>query len=214
MAVWLRRSWFAVAFLLALVIADILSGATSSAWQDRVARWASTNVVNLEHHPIGALLLSSIVTGPYPGVWPVLASMGLIGASRLIGSWRTLLLCGTAHVAGTVISEGIVAYRVQDGLLPGSALTQLDVGPSYVVVSALTLAVLAGSWRWRMVALAGLLVLSPYLFTGLSHLDVAAVGHLVSILAGMGTAVAYHHNRTRRRPPAAVPAAPAARAAA
>jgi hypothetical protein len=198
MAGWLRRRWFAVGFLAALVVADVLAGWTSSAWQAAVATWASTSVVNLEHHPIGSLVMSAIVTGNHPGVWPALASAGLITADRLLGPARALLLCGSAQVVGTLISEGIVAYRVQDGLLPGSALSQLDVGPSYVVVSALTLAVLAGSWRPRVIALAGLLALSPYLFTGLSRFDVAAVGHLVSIAIGVATAVAYQHHRGRR----------------
>ncbi|MEN3361994.1 MAG: hypothetical protein V7637_5976 [Mycobacteriales bacterium] len=199
MVVWLRRRWFAVTFLVALAVADVLAGWTSSAWQSATARWASTNVVNLEHHPIGALVLSAFVTGGHPAVWPLLASMGVLSAERLLGPARTLLLCGSAQVIGTLVSEGIVAYRVQVGALPGSALSQLDVGPSYVVVAALTLAVLAGSWLPRMIALAGLLTLAPYLFTGLSHFDVAAVGHLISIALGMAAAALYQQNRARRR---------------
>ncbi len=211
MAGWLRRRWFAVTFLVALVVADVLAGWTSSSWQAAVARWASTNVVNLEHHPIGALVISAFVTGDRPAVWPVLAAMGLITSDRLLGPARTLLLCASAHVVGTLISEGIVAYRVQDGALPGSALSQLDVGPSYVVVAALTLAVLAGNWWHRTIALAGLLALSPYLFTGLTDFDVAAVGHTVSIAVGFGAAAFYQRSRTRRRlRPAGAPEPPAA----
>jgi hypothetical protein len=210
---WLRRRWFAVGFVAALMVADLVAWALSSAWQERVVGWASTNVVNLEHHPIGALVVSAFVGGSdQPVAWPVLALMGLLTADRLLGPARTALLCGSAHVVGTLISEGVVAYRVHAGALPGSALSQVDVGPSYVVVAALTLAVLAGSWRRRLVALAGLLALSPYLFTGLSRLDVAAVGHTVSVLLGAAAAVAYQQNRAHRRLRAA-PAAPGTPAA-
>jgi hypothetical protein len=164
-----------------------------------MADWASTSVINLEHHPIGALVLSAFVTGSRPLVWPLLASMGLFSANRLLGSARAALLCVSAHVLGTLVSEDIVAYRVVAGALPGSALSQLDVGPSYVVVAAITFAALAGGWRWRVVALVGFLALSPFLFDGLNHLDVAAVGHTVSILLGATAAGLYHRSRPRRR---------------
>ncbi|MFL6054519.1 MAG: hypothetical protein ACJ72W_16610 [Actinoallomurus sp.] len=71
-----------------------------------------------------------------------------------------------------------------------------DVGPSYIIMSALLATVLYGTARaparglfttsrWcRLGALAGLIVLAPYIFDGLSHLDVAAVGHVVALVTG------------------------------
>ena len=118
-----------------------------------VLHWASTNVVNLHHHPIGSLVVSAFIAPGFPLAWPVLIALALFGANRVLGNWRTAVLCGTGHVVGTLVSEGIVAYRIAHGLLPEAANRILDVGPSYVVVSAITVAVLFGSWPARAAAL-------------------------------------------------------------
>jgi hypothetical protein len=206
MAGWLGRHWFAVTFLVLLVAAEALAEALSPGWRAELASWASTNVINLESHPVAALGASAFVTGERPLVWPVLASMGLFSVERLLGPAKAALLCLSAHVLGTLVSEGIVGYQVQVGALPGSALSQLDVGPSYILVAALTVAALAGRWRLRVLALAGLLALSPSLFTGLSRLDVAAVGHAVSVVLGAVAAGLYYRSRARRGHPATRPA--------
>lgn len=205
MAGWLRRRWCTLAFLAGLVATEAVAWSLPAGRRAGLQAWASTNVVNLRHHPVAALALSAFLPDSYPGIWPVLMAMGLFSAERLLGSARAALCCGLAQLLGTLVSEGIVAYRVHAGGLPGSALSQLDIGPSYVVVAALTVAVLAGSWPRRAVALAGLAALWPSLFDGLSHLDVAPVGHAVSV-AVAATAAA----TVRRRRPAGAPARDAA----
>ena len=84
---------------------------------------------------------------------------------------------------GTLVSEGIVAYRVDAGLLPVSSRHLLDVGPSYVVVAAAVLALAAGSWSARAAAALDLavLVIGGRIFAGLTSLDVAAVGHVTAM---------------------------------
>jgi hypothetical protein len=208
MAGWLTRHWFALTFLGVLVVAESLAWGLSAGWRAELASWASTNVTNLESHPLGALGVSAFVTGERPLLWPVLASVGLFSAERLLGPVRLALLCLSAHVLGTLVSEGIVAYRVYVAALPDSALSQLDVGPSYVLVAAVTVAALAGSWRSRGLALLCLLALSPFLFSGISRLDVAAVGHTVSIALGVLAAGLYHRHARRHRLPAALTADP------
>lgn len=85
---------------------------------------------------------------------------------------------------GTLVSEGILGYRVAHGLLPGADRHIIDVGPSYVVVSAITVAILYGSWLARAAAAADLaiLVFVGQIFSGLSGLEVAPVGHLTAIV--------------------------------
>ena len=197
--------------------------------------WASTSVDNLRHHPVGSLVLSAFLTPDHPLAWPTLAAMGLFSADRVLGPARSALACGAAHLVGTLVSEGIVAWRVHTGALPPAARHLTDIGPSYVVVAGLTLTLLAGpasrcrrcrgacvpgthaahrsalaaetwsgrgslagSWARRAVALAGFVVLWPYLFTGLTHWDVSAVGHLVSVTLGT-VAAGLGHLRSRRR---------------
>ena len=143
--------------------------------QSAVRRWASTNVVNLHHDPVGSLAASAFVPSSFAVAWPVLIALALFGANRALGNWRTAVVCVTGHVAGTLVSEGIVDYRVGHGLLPVSATRILDIGPSYVVVSAIAVAVLYGSWPARVAAAVELavLVIVGRIFGGLSNLDVA-----------------------------------------
>ena len=67
----------------------------------------------------------------------------------------------------------------------------IDVGPSYVVVSAIVVALLYGSWLARAAAALdlALLVVVGNIFGGLSDLDVAAVGHVtaMTVAAALGS---------------------------
>jgi len=162
--------------------------------------WASTSVANLEHHPVGCLVVSAFVTGGNAWAamaWLPLIAIGLCGAVNAVGGWRTAAVCVAGHVVGTLVSEGIVAWRVAVGALPPGYRYLTDVGPSYVVVSAVVVAVLCGSRRWRLLAALDLVVLVfvVRIFSGITHLDVAAVGHLTAI----ATAAASVPLLTRRR---------------
>ena len=74
-------------------------------------------------------------------------------------------------------------------------------GPSYVVVSAITVALLYGSWLARAAAALdlALLVVVGNIFGGLSQLDVSAVGHVTAIAVGavLGSLLVW---QLRRRP--------------
>jgi hypothetical protein len=200
----LGRYAAAWAYLAGFVAADIAFSTLSPAGQSAVQRWASTNVVNLRHDPLGCMVASAFVPSGYSLVWPLLIAMALFGANRVLGSWRTVAVCAAGHVVGTLVSEGIVACRIAHGLLPESDSRIIDVGPSYVVVAAITIAVLYGSWPARIAAAADLLLLIVVggIFTGLSTLQVSAVGHTTSILVAviLGSALAW---RLRRARPAA-----------
>ena len=146
--------------------------------------WSSTNLVNLRHDPAGSLVTSAFVPGDPAITWVILGALGLFTVNRLLGNVRTVVLLVAGHVAGTLVSEGIVGYQVSHAILPQSARTLVDVGPSYVIVCALVAATLYGS-RWeRAAAGAGFAVLSFHIFRGLSHLDVTATGHVVATATG------------------------------
>lgn len=164
--------------------------------------WASTNVANLGDHPVGSLLLSAFLTPDHPLAWPTLAAMALYSSDRVLGPARSALACGAAHLVGTLVSEGIVAWRVHTGALPATARHLEDIGPSYVVVAGLTIALIAASWPRRAAALVGFVVLWPYLFTGLTRWDVSAVGHLVSVTLGTAAAGLGYLGSRRRVAPA------------
>ena len=175
-----RYLWPQPAVFLGVTVCDAALPARD---RSAVAAWASTSVANLEHHPAGSLLLSAFVAGGSAYGWPVLIALAMFGANRAVGSLRLALVCTAGHVMGTLVSEGIVAYRVEAGLLPVSSRHLLDVGPSYVVVSAIVVALAFGSWPARVAAAADLAVLifAGRIFAGLTRLDVAAVGHVTAM---------------------------------
>ena len=156
-------------FLAVFLVVTVCDAALPARDRSAVAAWASTSVANLEHHPAGSLLLSAFVGGGSPYAWPVLIALAMFGANRAVGSLRLAVVCAAGHVIGTLVSEGIVAYRVDAGLLPVSSRYLLDVGPSYVVVSAIAVALVLGSWQARVAAAADLAVLifAGRIFAGL-----------------------------------------------
>jgi hypothetical protein len=175
--------------------------------QDAVSAWASTSVVNLEHNPALTLVLSAFIgTGDYLS-WPVLIALALFGANRALGNLATLGICLAANVVGSLVSEGIVAYRVDTGQLPVADRHLLDVGPSYVVLAAIVVALLCGGWLARIAAAfdLGILIFVGNIFGGLSTLDVAPVGHLVSAVTAAACVIPVRRSRGKATWPTAMP---------
>src|ERR1039457_6831113 len=160
-------------YLAGFVIAEVVYAALAPHDQAAVLQWASTNVVNLRDDPVGSLAASMFISGAFgsslraacstPGALgpprPAVIPLALSGANRVLGNWRTAVVCVAGHVIGTLVSEGIVDDRVTHGLLPASDTRILDVGPSYIVVSAIAVAVLYGSWLARLAAALDLVAL-------------------------------------------------------
>jgi hypothetical protein len=161
----------------------------------------ATNLVNLRSDLLGTLVASAFVSETAPWVWVGFAAAGLFPLAYRFGNPRALLLVGAAHVIGTLLSEGLLAWRISAGAEPVALRTIDDVGPSYVIASALLATILYGTgpatrtpacrlfdriasrW-WRLLAAAGLIALAPSLFEGIGRLDVAAVGHVVALTTG------------------------------
>ena len=180
----LRRYAVAWGYLAVFTAFDITLALLPADSTFAVRQWASTNPINLRHDPLGSLVVSALIPGEDFVAWPFLIAMALFGANRILGNRRTLLVCVAGHVLGTLVSEGIAAYRISAGLLPESASRIIDVGPSYVVVAAITVAILYGPWLVRILAAVDLILLifGGGIFDGLTTLEVAAVGHTTSIL--------------------------------
>ena len=200
--VLVRRYGFAAAYLGCFLAAELAYSLLDPDAQARLIAWASTNVANLEHEPAGPLLASAFVAPGYFGAWPVLIALALFGANRALGNVRTALVCLAGHVIGSLVSEGIVAYRVDAGQLSAANRHLSDVGPSYVVLSAIVIALACGTWLARTLAAAdlALLVFPGQIFAGLSRLDVTAVGHLTAMLTA-AVATALIATRWPRRSP-------------
>jgi len=187
------RYAFAGAFLTCFVVTGLVYALLDPGAQATFADWASTNVANLEHEPVLPLLASAFVAPGYVVTWPVLIALALFGANRAVGNARIALVCLAAHVIGTLVSEGIVAYRVDAGQLSAASRHLTDVGPSYVVVAAVVVALALGTWLARALAAIDLVILvfPGDIFGGLSQLDVAAVGHLTAMLTAAAAVILF-----------------------
>jgi len=199
-------------YLVLFLIAELICAWLPPHDQAAFVSWASTSVHNLQYDPVGSLVVSAFVTQGFEAAWPVLIALAMFGANRVLGNWRTVAVCAAGQVIGTLVSEGIVAYRVSQGLLPGADRNLIDVGPSYVVVSAIAVAVLYGSWPARAAAALDLALLVGVgnIFGGLSTLNVTAVGHATALAVGVAGGSALAWERRRRRERSAVQARPAA----
>jgi Rhomboid-like protein len=205
--VMFRRCAFAWAYLCCYLAAELVWGLLTPHAQATLTAWASTNVANLEHEPVGPLVLSAFVGPGNLLVWPVLIALAVFGANRALGNARTTLVCVAGHGVGSLVSEGIVAYRVDVGQLPVTDRYLTDVGPSYVVVSAIVIAAACGTWLARAAAVIdfAVLVIGGRIFGGLSHLDVAAVGHLTALVTAAAAVTLIQARRRRAPPEAALP---------
>jgi hypothetical protein len=200
--VLLRRYAFAVAYLVGFLAVELVYARLSPDAQARLIAWASTNVANLEHEPLGPLLVSAFVTPGFFAAWPVLIVLAVFGANRALGNARAALVCLAGHVIGSLVSEGIAAYRIDAGQLSVANRHLTDVGPSYVVLSAVVIALVCGSWLARALAAVDLVVLvfPGQIFGGLSQLGVPAVGHLTAaVTAAAATALILSRRRNPSR---------------
>lgn len=197
-------------FLALFVIAGLAYAALSAAAQTTVLQWASTDVFNLHHNPVGSLVASAFIGPGALASWLVMISLAMFGANQALGNWRLALVCVAGQVIGTLVSEGIEGYRIAHGLLPAVDALIQDVGPSYVVVSAIVAGILLGSWPARAAAGLGFagLVFGAHIFSGLTSLDVAPVGHTTAIVTSvlLCALFTWRHRATDQPPVAISPA--------
>jgi hypothetical protein len=196
-----RRYAVAWLYLIGFCAVEVSYELLSPGNQAALQRWASTSVHNLEHDPVGCLIVSAFVPSGFESAWPFLIALALFGANHLLCNWRTLVTCGAGQLIGTLVSEGIVAYRVAAGTLPHADRYLVDVGPSYVVVAAIAVGLLWGTWLIRAAAALdfALLIFVGQIFQGLSHLELSAVGHLTALITGAGVGSLLRWQRIRRQ---------------
>jgi hypothetical protein len=200
-----RRYPVAWGYWAGVVAGGIVLTALPSRQASALAAWASTDVTNLHTHPVAALLASAFLPSGSLLSWAVLIPLAMFSATWPLGNWRLLAVCLSANVVGSLVSEGILAYRVDHGSLQAGARDIIDIGPSYVVVAAIIIALMFGSWLARIAAAAGMavLVFPGGIFDGLGRLEVAPVGHVTSIVVAAILGGAFGWRRARRATAAA-----------
>jgi hypothetical protein len=174
-------------YLVAFIVAEIIYVLLPGRDQASLLAWASTNAHNLAIDPVGCMIVSAFVTAGALVAWPPLIALSLFGANGVLGNWRLAVTCAAGHVIGTIVSEGILWYRIVHGTMPASDRLIQDVGPSYVVVTAIAVGLVWGTWLSRCAAAAAfaILIVIGQIFSGLTQLSVSAVGHSTALFVGV-----------------------------
>jgi hypothetical protein len=202
---------YLAAFCAAGIVYQLLPGGGQAA----VLGWASTNVHNLTHDPVGCLIASAFFAAGGLSIWPAIIALTMFGANGALGNWRLAVTCAAGNIIGSLVSEGILWYQIAHGTMPASDRYIQDVGPSYVVVAAIAVALIWGSWLARCTAAAVFagLIFAGHIFSGLTHLTVTPVGHATAFFVGatLGSFLAWQRRRGpgRRAPGCASRRAPA-----
>jgi hypothetical protein len=189
----------ATAYTLVLLGAYVWWALQTPAVRHGVLAGSSTDLAHLEKVPWVVLPASGIWSGNDIGWWTVVVLLCVGALERLYGALATTVIGVTAHVVGTVVSEGVTALRIAAGNLSSSTRHLLDVGPSYAVAACATAVVFsAGANRWLRLACALTLIpLAVTAFNFSAESQVAAIGHAVAMLTGI--AFARRRPRTTRR---------------
>ncbi|MFF0160164.1 rhomboid-like protein [Streptomyces sp. NPDC005263] len=143
----------------------------------------STNIQRLSENPVRVLFASAFLIDG--GIWlPYVAFYSFIHApaERWLGTWRWLVVCVTAHVLATLISEGGVLVAMWDGRAPSSTADTVDIGVSYALAGVVGVLVyrIARPWRFGYLAVVSLVYGVP-LVVGRTFTD---FGHFVALLIG------------------------------
>jgi hypothetical protein len=188
-----RTTPLATAMVTLLVLAGVWLH-THPADIDDVAAWASTNIHNLAHHPVAAMVASAFVVprGLLPQL--IVVALGFAVLERAIGAWRTAVVALSGQVFATLLTEYGADLGAHLHLLADSAPDRLDVGVSYVMYAVLTAAALRMTGVTRIVSVLGIgaSVLVPFAIVP----GMTTTGHLLSVAIG-AVAVALLTRRDR-----------------
>lgn len=194
----------AYAMVLLLLLATLLLR-THPGDVDAVVTWASTNVYNLAHHPVAAMLVSTFVVpgGLLPEVVIVAVSFAVL--ERAVGARRTAVVALSGQVIATLLTEYGAGLGAQWHLLSESSAERPDVGVSYVMFAALAASVLLLRGRAKV---AGVLIVSGcVLVPFLQAPGMTTTGHVLSVAIGAAT-MTLLQRRGRRRHPSGVAVSP------
>lgn len=180
-----RHSPFAFGYLAVLLSTSVFQELARPSLVKRLQALSSTDVHNLMHHPVVAMLFSAVwaagaLWSPY--LWAVLFTLAPL--ERRIGGLRAVAVFAAGHIVATLVSQLVVVATVSTGGAGPGLLDELDIGVSYGVLA--TLGALAGLLRppGRLIAFAVAALIIAHQFIVDDDL-VTGVGHPVALLVGL-----------------------------
>lgn len=187
----LRGRDVALAYAAVVAGSSVVLFSQSGDRADRLVLAASTNLDNLQHHPLVVLVVSAFVL---PSPWALTVLPVLVWAygvaQRRLGRVQTLLVAGTGHLVATVLVAFALATGVAQHLLDRRLTHEPDVGVSYGLAAVLGVLVHELPPRLRLpvgigatLALVATALVSET-FTDLGHLLAWGIGVALGALLG------------------------------
>ncbi|WP_043265284.1 rhomboid-like protein [Streptomyces sp. CT34] len=181
---WVRSTPGTHIWLLIIGVTSLVIASASEGLEQFLLHRNSSNIHELNEHPIPALLISGFWI-ERPGsflVYAVMFELVHANVERWMGSWRWLLTVGAAHVAATLASQELVLLAIEGHRLPRSMTHVVDIGVSYGLAAAAGVLTYRLPSPWRYGYLAGVLLFFGIpLLTGATFTD---FGHAIALTMG------------------------------
>ncbi|MGJ7415796.1 rhomboid-like protein [Streptomyces cinereoruber] len=182
---WVRSSpgthaWLAVIALTSLVIALAPPGV-----EDYFLHRNSSNLHQLAHHPVRALLGSAFWIEDPAGIVLYAALFELLHApvERWLGTAKWLVVVATAHITATLVSQQVVLAAIRLHDVPRSMAHVVDIGVSYGLAASAGVLTYRFPRPWRWLYLAGLVAFFAVpLVTDRTYTD---LGHTIALAVGL-----------------------------
>ncbi|MFJ5876384.1 rhomboid-like protein [Streptomyces sp. S1] len=182
---WVRSSpgthaWLAVIALTSLVIALAPPGV-----EDYFLHRNSSNLHQLAHHPVRALLGSAFWIEDPAGIVLYAALFELLHApvERWLGTAKWLVVVATAHITATLVSQQVVLAAIRLHDVPRSMAHVVDIGVSYGLAASAGVLTYRLPRPWRWLYLAGLVAFFAVpLVTDRTYTD---LGHTIALAVGL-----------------------------
>lgn len=181
-----RRTPFTFGYLMVLLATTLLLFGISDNTADVLMGATSTNLHELAHHPVFVLIASAAWLPSQDWLYYALAfTLLLAPLERRLGTARAVLVVATGHVLVSLLTEGAVGVGIVLHKLPVTEATQIDVGPSYLLMTAIgaTIGLLPTAIRWPVLGTAAFWLVYPLL----DGLDMTDLGHLLCLFTGVAS---------------------------
>ncbi|WP_394297825.1 rhomboid-like protein [Streptomyces globisporus] len=189
--------WLAVIAITSLVIA-----LSPDALETYLLHRNSSNLHQLAHHPMRALLGSAFwIENPADFLlYAVLFEIFHAPVERWLGTPKWLLTVATAHIAATLISQQVVLAAIQLHDVPRSMAHVVDIGVSYGLAASAGILTYRLPYPWRLFYLAA--VVAFFLVPLAADRTYTDLGHAISLAIGLAC-----HPLTRGAPTGGKPVA-------
>ncbi|MDT9691967.1 hypothetical protein Q5762_27285 [Streptomyces sp. P9(2023)] len=182
---WVRSSPGTHVWLLVIAITSVVIALASDGLEHYLLHRNSSNLYQLSHHPVRALLGSAFwIENPAAFVlYAVLFEVFHAPVERWLGTLRWFVVVATAHIAATLISQKVVLEAIQDHDVPRSMAHVVDIGVSYGLAASAGILTyrIPRPWRWLYLAGAVAFFAVP-LCTNHTYTD---LGHAISLAIGL-----------------------------